>query len=149
MTYVRGMSSRNPWSRPIDYNRVIAADERMIALCERAIFGHWFPINGYDSLLTLPFLEASIAEDLGLTGEDLDCLAAYCDFRGDLQAHANRGGDIVGWHRRGHAIAERLCALSGGGDSARIKTEIGWRDMLKAARSSLARHRRNQAKFGR
>lgn len=152
----------NPWSRKIDYVAAIADDEREIARLSDPVFialiasmtdGELAALkNGYrvDAfwLLADEKLGVERARIMGLSGTEV--AQAFVSSEGDveaLDAAAARHDPSVRFeagerYRNGVALADKLHEMVLCTEEQRVAG-------LKRAKASLARHRRNQAKYGR
>jgi len=151
------MSKNNPWSRPIDYDREIAEDERWIAACEAALANGWWSPECFPGIelavlagghvLGLDWAKHLKFETLGITREDVLGMAMWADWKGDLQALATTGDEEQVPVRLGIAAFKKLSETSI--LSENLPTHARLQSDLKLHRTRLARHRRNQVKNGR
>jgi hypothetical protein len=142
----------NPWSRPIDYDKEIAADLKLIADLENIAARGWFRTPetkpGYQFGLVDLFLEnREKARAFDVSDDDLECYAWVADFSiAGLDLYGFKRTDLgPGWYGRGEALAKKIAAASGwAGDLLSVEEHA---NNLKKAKASLARHRRNQKKY--
>jgi hypothetical protein len=148
------VSRRNPWSRPIDYDKAIAEDKERIEVIERCLANGWVCPAGYpgarlvDLLLhdlskpespsQAPVDREKVRATVNLTDAELAGLAYLCDIDG------YEGGS----YRVGEEVFARLAKLVGN-ERTDVFSESRLRDELKHVKAALSRHRRNQEKFGR
>lgn len=145
----------NPWSHKIDYTKAIAEDEREIALYESPgvrCFSETLTIvetvrheqsvycNAYHLLVCSNSYRVDRLRALGLTEVDLACAAFYNgdDYPLDLGCRCVSGGSDF---RRGKEVSDKLSEIP-------VLTEKTRKRLLKLSKASLARHKRNQAKYG-
>lgn len=154
------MAKKNPWSYQIDYDKEIAADEVEVAYLSdartikiAALFEEWIeanPSTDYWDLNDLLWFVPESADLLGFTGDDVRTLFAHGDHSPEVEARfgeAQRGD-----YQRGNALWSKP-SLDPREDWAswRALRESGPRGraaLLKKAKASLSRHRRNKAKYG-
>lgn len=146
------MSGRG-WGFKLDYAKEIAADLATIADVEHCLERGWIKpadIAGGRAYGLADHVLASTANaaTLEMTDEDRACLADTLDYseeafdRLGLQKVEPTGD----WYRRGDALAKRINAATGwSSDLLSREALTRWR---KKARADLARHRRNQTKYG-
>lgn len=148
----------NPWSHKIDYVKAIAEDEREIALYSSPavkVFAasftaeelHWWKEGRCPRENPYWLLLHGSAEKrperlavLGITEFDLACAALYMgdDFPVELGCRCVSGGPDF---RRGKEVAKLL-------ENIPVLTEEVRLMFLKQSKASLARHKRNQIKYG-
>ena len=152
------MSRSNPWSHKIDYAKAIAEDEREIALYDSPAVKtiaasldadelrwlkegvcpqdnpYWLLLNGSDEKRTERLTV------FGLTEVDLACAAFYNgdSFPVEIACRCVSGGPDF---RRGREVVELLKDIP-------VLTEQNRLRFLKQSKASLARHKRNQIKYG-
>jgi hypothetical protein len=151
------------WGFKLDYDKEIAADEKLIAQLTRIIENGWFhpttmiqdgsprDISGnYAGLTTLVFMDIGrMAPQLGLSLADLSDLAWAVDQ--DPSCVQLDGSTVElpepvqpGAYKRGKAIADRLVALWEGD----LYPEALAKKVLKKAKTDRSRHKRNKLKYG-
>jgi hypothetical protein len=151
------------WGYKLDYDKEIAADEKLIAQMKRIIENGWFhpisividgsvrDISTYScNLMNLVFMDvARVAPQLGLSLADLGDLAYAVD---QDPSCAQLDGSVVelpdpvqpGAYKRGKVIADRLSELwEGDLYPAALAQKV-----LKKAKTDLSRHKRNKLKYG-
>jgi len=138
------MRSARPWAYKLDYAKEIANDLREIEQAERhvplaAVLTEAERAKGDYALNLAWFLHNDVEARAPLLGLSPSEVADWGDFCDVVFPVAPSG---PGWYSRGQAIDRRLGEQFG---------EYVLRDpqvLLKKLRSRLARHRRNQEKFG-
>lgn len=151
------------WGYKLDYDKEIAADEKLIAQLTRIIESGWFHpatmikdgaardiSNYWVGLTALVFMDvARVAPQLGLSLADLSDLAYAIDHEFSCP---QLDGSVVelpeevqpGAYKRGKVIADRIVALWEGD----LYPEAMAQKVLKKAKTDLARHKRNKLKYG-
>lgn len=151
---MRNFSRKNPWSRKIDYDKAIAQDLKTIADIENCVARGWVlaaqhagkPYNM--DLFSLFMEEREKARAFNVSDEDLEAYAHMADYSEEglkLYGFSLDYSFPAGWWQRAKALVARLEAetqWSGG-----VRTSEWLAEELKRAKTSLARHRRNQKKF--
>ena len=142
------------WGIKIDYAKAIAEDRAQVALYDGALMRAisasltteeqaWVSQNGYYGVsgwvVRYPALRADRAAVTGVALEEHVCAALVeesdpPDLKSDPEPE--------GWYRRGRACQDRFKHVG------EIVTEEKRRKLLSKARTDLARHLRNQAKWG-
>lgn len=160
------MAKKNPWSRPIDYDKAIADDHKEIARYTRRLETAKRFAETDTPFLRLDLVGGGSQQGLDLarflwapetraerwawltgdTHEGLCCLFATLDLEPPgLVIECSKLPD--GWWRRGEELADRALAtmgLSDGFDAVySVERETA---CLRHWRASLARHLRNKAK---
>lgn len=165
--------SKNPWSYELNYEAEIALDEARIAYLssefaiktaaavEELIQNKaWEYIEGcqFDTLL---YLRPELAEVFGLSGADVRAIFEAKDMHPSTEAEAIKvleeryGPSQEGDYRRGVYLWEKaLCIVPetscwGEWRAIRETGKRGRAELLKHAKATLSRHRRNREKYGR
>lgn len=149
------MRAQYSWGYKLDYAKEIANDLREIAQAERhvplaAVLTEQERAKGAWHLDVLWFLLADIPGRMalvGVTAEEVRLLVWLLDFDGYDAELKHLGVDpderpAGGWYGRATAVATRLQEQF---DTCVIRDP---QPLLKKLRARLARHRRNQGKFG-
>ncbi len=149
---------RNGWGFAIDYDKEIAADLALLADVETCLERGWVKPDGYAYCFSLTDLALSSAEGaalVGLTDVDRACLgdahelpeAEFARLGIPPLEYTDTGETPGQWYRRGDAIAKRLAESTAWSSDLLTREQLAkWR---KKSKADLARHRRNQTKFGR
>ena len=148
--------AKNPWSRPIDYDKEIADDLKRIADLEKVKAMGWFLSpehaarrNEYHFDLIGLFMEnREKARAFDISDDDLEAYAHVADYSEaglKLYGFSDDYAFPSGWWQRGEAFAKKVSASTYLG--VELLTEAQHVDHLKKAKASLARHRRNQKKY--
>ena len=141
------MTRRNPWSRPIDYEKSIADDLELIAVNERiaplCAARPNVPKGAVVDAVMLALFDEGARKALDL---DLDQIASYlvlnafpCDSFGALPK---------GWYSIGDDVSRRVAEFVGDMMCC-VPTEETRVARLKLGKRRLSAHRRNQKKYGR
>lgn len=146
--------NKTGWGFKIDYVAAIRNDEKEIADLTREIANGWYqtelPTNNADfptwtanTLLDLVFYVPGAAVRMELSATDVADLAWYCEVEPDRLVHGELPPETKGraGYDRGKALAEKL-------DHVIQKNEAMAKKALKRAKTALARHKRNQLKYG-
>jgi len=155
------MRSRRGFGFKLDYDREIAADEKLIASMHCLIDNGWFhpttmihdgvtiDVRSYCySLIDLALADAGTAVKLDLTLDDLGAIARVLDR--DHRLPQLDGSVVVtneiptpGTYKRGDAVIKRIESIHQG----ELPEEATARKILKKAKADLTRHKRNKVKY--
>ena len=151
-------SKKNPWSHKIDYDKEIANDLRYIAYWENIIANEWFlpaqyvgtPVASSMTLMDLFMMDRPKAHAAGITDEELEAFAHVADYTAEglvLYGFDPEKELPKGWFSLGEACAKKVHELSPFASQV-LRTPEEAKKILKLEKGHLARHRRNQKKFG-
>lgn len=139
------------FSREIDYDKAIAYDLALIADLENIAARGWFKAEGSSysfGLIDLFMVDREKARAFDVSDEDLESYAHIADYSDEGLALYGFTRDELpsGWYVRGEALAKKAEGATSW--AADLPTAEQHAKALKHAKTSLARHRRNQKKFG-
>ncbi len=151
---MRNFSRKNPWSYKLDYDKAIAEDLKNIADIENCLARGWVlgPSDvgqGYTvGLVDLFMRDREKARAFDVSDDDLEAYAHEAQYsdEGFRLYGFDRDRELPpGVYRRAKALDSKMESATQW--AAGLRTAEWLAEELKRAKTSLARHRRNQKKF--
>jgi hypothetical protein len=158
---------KSPWSFKIDYDKAIAEDEAYIAKLTTCMEKGWYAtqITWSDTdgktvtselmdLADLALYVPGVAASIPLSLQDLSDMVAYRtrhsdpDYENQIRTGVEKMLGVTlppessCWYQRGEGV---VCSLDG---FTFLPREAEVKTLLKKAKASLSRHKRNKVKYG-